>query len=96
MKIEGKEPEEGAECEKSQKELDEKIKKKKERQVDQSLLFKDSILFSRYFFMTWSGCLHGGDQPGGGGGGHCQGRSIPAISKTAQNIIGGKFLIFCV
>jgi hypothetical protein len=33
MVTEVKQPEEGAECEKSQKELDEEIKKKKERQV---------------------------------------------------------------
>ena len=33
MLVGGKQPEEGKECEKSQKELDEEIKKKKERHV---------------------------------------------------------------
>ena len=40
MVIEGKQPEEGAEFEKSQKELNEEIKKKKEQQV---ILFQPAV-----------------------------------------------------
>ena len=47
MVVEGKQPEEETECEKSQKELDEEIKKKKEWQVYHSLLFKDFVLYFR-------------------------------------------------
>ena len=89
MVTEEKQPEDGAECEKSQKELDEEIKKKKERQVwciSFSSFQRLFTSFSDISWRRWCGCLHGSDHRGGVGGGHSQGDSVPANGKTAQDI----------